>query len=48
MKKRVSDIFAGVSGLCRGYEKKGFEVVLVTEYDDTIAASEIANHENTD
>lgn len=47
MKPKVIDLFAGVGGLSLGFEKKGFEVVLANEYDESIAASYIENHKNT-
>lgn len=47
MKPSVIDLFAGVGGLSLGFEMQGFDVVLANEYDESIAAAYIENHQHT-
>lgn len=47
MKPKVIDLFAGVGGLSLGFEKKGFDVVIANEYDESIAEAYKLNHKNT-
>lgn len=46
-KPTVIDLFAGVGGLSLGFENAGFHILLANEYDESIAASYVKNHRDT-
>lgn len=44
--KRVASFFAGIGGICYGFEQAGFEVVYANEYDKKACESYRKNHPN--